>query len=84
MRLRGIDFTIRDTATTIVAELGDLRRFPHPRGLMGYLGLVPSEHLYQKVSRAFDWRFRSGKHNVKRPRMDPPKMVRRTVRKKLR
>jgi transposase len=41
MTLRGIDFL---SATTIVAELGDLRRFPHPRELMGYLGLVPSEH----------------------------------------
>ena len=29
---------------TLVAELGDLRRFAHPRDLMGYLGLVPSEH----------------------------------------
>jgi transposase len=41
MTLRGIDFL---SATTIVARLGDLRRFPHPRELMGYLGLVPSEH----------------------------------------
>jgi transposase len=41
MTLRGIDFL---SALTIVAELGDLRRFPHPRELMGYLGLVPSEH----------------------------------------
>ena len=31
-------------ATRIVAELGDLRRFSHPRSLMGYLGLVPSEN----------------------------------------
>ena len=41
MTLRAIDFL---SAITIVAELGDLRRFPHPRELMGYLGLVPSEH----------------------------------------
>jgi transposase len=41
MTLRAIDFL---SATTIVAELGDLRRFSHPRDLMGYLGLVPSEH----------------------------------------
>ena len=27
----------------IVAELGDLSRFGHPRQLMGYLGLIPSE-----------------------------------------
>jgi len=41
MSLRGIDLV---AAATIVAELGDLRRFTHPRQLMGYLGLVPSEH----------------------------------------
>ncbi len=39
--LRGID-TI--TAMTILAELHDFRRFTHPRHLMAYLGLVPSEH----------------------------------------
>ena len=31
-------------AVTLVAELGDLRRFANPRQLMAYLGLVPSEH----------------------------------------
>jgi transposase len=41
MTLRGLDLI---AATTVVAELGDLRRFAHPRELMGYLGLVPSEH----------------------------------------
>jgi transposase len=41
MTLRSIDFV---SALTIVAELGDLRRFPHPREFMSYLGLVPSEH----------------------------------------
>lgn len=30
-------------AVRIVAELGDLARFSHPRQLMGYLGLIPSE-----------------------------------------
>jgi transposase len=30
-------------AVRIVAELGDLSRFESPRGLMGYLGLIPSE-----------------------------------------
>jgi transposase len=30
-------------AARIVAELGDLARFDHPRQLMGYLGLIPSE-----------------------------------------
>jgi transposase len=41
MTLRGLDLV---AATTVVAELGDLKRFAHPRELMGYLGLVPSEH----------------------------------------
>ncbi|WP_226895674.1 IS110 family transposase [Luteolibacter marinus] len=31
-------------AMTIVAELGDLRRFTNPRSLMSFLGLVPGEH----------------------------------------
>ena len=31
------------TALTIAAELGDPRRFPSPRGLMAYVGLIPSE-----------------------------------------
>ena len=39
--LRGISFI---TAVSLVAELGDLRRFGHPRELIAYLGLVPSEH----------------------------------------
>lgn len=38
--LRGVDVL---TAVGLVAEIGDLRRFEHPRKLMGYLGLVPSE-----------------------------------------
>jgi transposase len=32
------------TALTIAAELGDPRRFPSARGLMAYVGLIPSEH----------------------------------------
>jgi transposase len=32
------------TAVTVVAELGSLSRFPNPRQLMGYSGLVSSEH----------------------------------------
>jgi transposase len=38
---RGIDTT---AAMTIVAELHTFGRFESPRGLMAYLGLVPSEH----------------------------------------
>ena len=32
------------TAVTLMAEVGDLRRFDAPPRLMAYLGLVPSEH----------------------------------------
>ena len=32
------------TAMQLVCELGDIRRFPHPKSLMVYLGLIPSEH----------------------------------------
>jgi transposase len=39
--LRGVDAI---TAIGLVAEIGDLSRFEHPRKLMGYLGLVPSEY----------------------------------------
>lgn len=39
--LRGIELV---SAVGLVAEIGDLSRFEHPRQLMGYLGLVPSEH----------------------------------------
>jgi transposase len=38
---RGVDDL---TALTIAAELSDPRRFPTPRCLMAYIGLVPSEH----------------------------------------
>jgi transposase len=31
-------------ATTVVSELGDLRRFDNARKLMAFVGLVPSEH----------------------------------------
>jgi transposase len=31
-------------AVTVVAEVGDFRRFANARQLMAYLGLVPSEH----------------------------------------
>jgi transposase len=39
--LRGIATV---SAATIVAEVGPPSRFEHPRQLMGYSGLVPSEH----------------------------------------
>ena len=37
---RGIDTL---AAMTLLAEIGDFQRFAHPRQLMAYLGLVPSE-----------------------------------------
>jgi len=41
MALRGVNLL---TAMTVVAEIGDLRRFGSAPQLMAYLGLVPSEH----------------------------------------
>lgn len=38
--LRGIDVV---SAVGLVAEIGDIARFDHPRKLMAYLGLVPCE-----------------------------------------
>lgn len=37
MTLRGVDEVV---AISLVAELGELKRFAHPRDLMGYLGLA--------------------------------------------
>jgi transposase len=39
--MRGVALVV---AVTIVAEVGDFRRFANARQLMAYLGLVPSEH----------------------------------------
>lgn len=39
--MRGVALLV---AAGMVAELGDLTRFEHPRQLMSFLGLVPSEH----------------------------------------
>jgi len=39
--MRGVAFIV---AVTVVAEVGDFRRFDNPRQLMAYLGLTPSEH----------------------------------------
>ena len=40
MGLRGFRLV---SAMIVVSELGDIQRFDHPRQLMAYLGLVPSE-----------------------------------------
>jgi transposase len=39
--LRGFKLT---AATVLIAEIGDVKRFEHPRQLMGFLGLVPREN----------------------------------------
>jgi transposase len=39
--MRGVSQLV---AVTVVAEVGELSRFEHPRQLMGYSGAVPSEH----------------------------------------
>jgi transposase len=41
MAMRGLDLI---SATSFLAEIGDLSRFQKPRELMAYLGLVPSEN----------------------------------------
>lgn len=41
MCLRGFQLT---AAAVLVAELGDIRRFAHPKHLMGFLGLVPKQN----------------------------------------
>jgi transposase len=41
MALRGVNLL---TAATVVAEIGDLKRFASAPQLMAYLGVVPSEH----------------------------------------
>jgi transposase len=39
--MRGVALVV---TVTVVAEVGDIRRFADARQLMAYLGLVPSEH----------------------------------------
>ena len=39
--MRGVPLVV---AVTVVAEVGDFRRFANARQLVAYLGLVPSEH----------------------------------------
>jgi len=46
--LRGV---AKITATTLVTEVGNFSRFPRAKQLMGYGGLVPSEHSSGKTKR---------------------------------
>lgn len=62
MCFKGIDFV---AAVTLVAELGDLHRFEHPKRLMAYLGLVPSEFSSGK-SRAQGSITKTGNSHVRR------------------
>lgn len=39
--MKGVSFI---TATRLAAEIGDITRFKHPRRMMSYAGLTPSEH----------------------------------------
>ncbi len=39
--MRGIQFI---TAVGLISELGDLTRFEHPRQLMSWFGITPSEY----------------------------------------
>ncbi|WMS88907.1 IS110 family transposase [Pleionea litopenaei] len=39
--MRGVRLLV---AAGVIAELGDLTRFDHPRKLMSYVGLIPGEH----------------------------------------
>jgi len=41
--MRGVALVV---AVTVVAEVGDFRRFAKARQLMAYLGLVPSENIH--------------------------------------
>jgi transposase len=41
MAMKGVESL---SATILLSELGDVRRFDHPCKLMGFLGLVPSEY----------------------------------------
>ena len=49
MAMRGLDLT---SASTFLAEIGDLSRFQTPRELMAYLGLVPSEDFHRRHDQA--------------------------------
>ena len=46
--LRGVAMI---SAVTLVAEIGDIRRFDHPRQLMAFLGLVPGERSSGETTR---------------------------------
>ena len=49
MAMRGMDLI---SATTLLAEIGDLSRFQTPTELMAYLGLVPSERFDRRHRQA--------------------------------
>lgn len=62
MALRGVNLL---TATTVVAEIGDLKRFASAPQLMAYLGIVPSEHS-SGASKSRGGITKTGNHHVRR------------------
>jgi transposase len=48
-------------AVTFMTEVGDVRRFDHPRQLMAFLGFVPSEHAARQYNKGWQ---RSGSPRV--------------------
>ena len=60
--LRGIDVT---SAIGLVAEIGDIARFAHPRQLMSYLGLVPSGAIERRAGGA--WQYHQGRQRARPP-----------------
>ncbi|GAA5218975.1 IS110 family transposase [Corallincola platygyrae] len=60
--MRGVRLLV---AVGVIAELGDLTRFDHPRKLMSYLGLVPSEHT-SSDKRKLGAITKSGNHRARR------------------
>ena len=72
MALRGVQLL---TATTTVAEIGDLKRFASAPQLMAYLGLVPSEHSSGKRQRRGGIT-KTGNSEVRRVLVMPPRRCR--------
>jgi transposase len=80
--LRGVSSTV---AATVLAVIGDVRRFESPRHLMAYFGLVPSEHSSGNTVRRGGIT-KTGDHEVRRLLVQaawayrlPPRVSRRKV-----
>ncbi len=80
--MRGVSTTV---AATVLAVIGDVRRFESPRQLMAYFGLVPSEHSSGATVRRGGIT-KTGDHEVRRVLVQaawayrlPPRVSRRKV-----